>query len=72
MKQVTKIILLLSVLAQIGCGVRGRPQPPLTPAQIGRGQPTFTRDSEDLAFPSVPSPDASPMPRKTLPSGESN
>ena len=43
-----------------GCGVRGRPQPPLTPAEIGRGQPTFKRATEEFAFPDVPSPESAP------------
>lgn len=57
---------------QAGCGVRGRPQAPLTPAQIGRGSPTFTGGSEEFAFPSVPSPGATPAPRKSPPRGEAN
>ncbi len=48
--------------ALTGCGVRGRPQPPLTPAELGRGQPTFKRTSDEFAFPNVPSPDAVPTP----------
>jgi hypothetical protein len=71
MKRLSFALLLLS-FAQAGCGVRGRPQPPLTPAQIGRGQPTFTRDSEEFAFPNVPSPDASPRPRQQRPPGDGN
>lgn len=45
-------ILILGFLMQ-GCGVRGRPQPPTTPPEIGRGQPTFRRATEQLAFPTV-------------------
>jgi hypothetical protein len=49
-----------------GCGVRGKPLPPLTPPEIGRGRPTFHRATEDLAFPQVapvePVPDAEVRP----------
>ena len=40
----------------LGCGVRGRPQPPLTPPELGHGQPTFSRATEEFAFPAVPTP----------------
>lgn len=50
------MVLLLS------CGVRGPPQPPLTPAELGRGQPTFKRATEEFAFPNVPSPSSSAQP----------
>lgn len=43
--------------ALVSCGVRGRPQPPLTPAELGRGQPTFKRATPELAFPDVVSPE---------------
>lgn len=62
------IIRLLSALLIpiffAGCGVRGRPQPPLQPPELGRGQPTFKRASEEFAFAEVPSPEttASPSP----------
>lgn len=58
----------LITLTLVGCGVRGKPQPPLTPAELGRGQPTFKRATEEFAFPNVPSPDAptpTPTPRPT-------
>jgi hypothetical protein len=37
-----------------GCGVRGRPQPPESPPEIGRGQPTFRRATEQFKFLNVP------------------
>ncbi len=40
------------------CGVRGRPQPPLTPAEIGHGQPSFKRSTGEDSFQNIPSPDA--------------
>lgn len=38
------------------CGVRGNPEPPLTPPELGHGEPGFKRASEEFAFPNVPSP----------------
>lgn len=51
------IIPLIFVFVS-ACGVRGKPQPPLTPAEIGRGQPTFKGTTEQFAFPDVPSPES--------------
>ncbi len=51
----SKLILLTIFLLSVpGCGVRGRPQPPETPPEIGRGQPTFRRATEQFKFQSVP------------------
>lgn len=58
------ITFLMIVLTATACGVRGRPQPPLEPAFIGRGKPSFKRATEDYAFPEVPSPEATPEPKK--------
>ncbi len=52
------------------CGVRGAPQPPLTPPELGRGQPTFKRATEGFAFPDVPSPYVVPEPTPTPAQGE--
>lgn len=45
-----KIILLVlaagTTFGVMGCGVKGKPQPPLNPAPIGRGEPTY-QDSKD-------------------------
>lgn len=61
------MVLSISAAAMVcsACGVRGRPQPPLTPAELGRGQPTFKRSTEEYAFPNVPAPEseAAPTPR---------
>ncbi len=65
-----KLLVLLNLILgiSIGCGVKGRPLPPLEPAEIGRGAPTYKRAAE-LAKPSIvpeaggPSP--SPTPRST-------
>ena len=54
-----------AALALIGfssCGVRGDPQPPLTPPELGHGQPGFKRASEEFAFPNVPSSTPAPTP----------
>lgn len=55
-------LMALSSVLSVGCGVRGAPQPPLTPAELGRGQPTFKRATEGFAFPDVPSPYGVPAP----------
>ncbi|MEK2643702.1 hypothetical protein [Bdellovibrio sp. BCCA] len=59
MERLNKIALILVFLLPLGCGVKGRPLPPLNPAPLGRGEPTFkdaqkkptkkstTRDQED-------------------------
>ncbi|WP_347358384.1 hypothetical protein [Bdellovibrio sp.] len=42
MEHLNKTILLaVLTLAISGCGVKGRPLPPLNPAPLGRGEPTF-------------------------------
>jgi len=51
--------LATTALSLAACGVRGRPQPPLTPAELGRGRPSFKRATENYAFPSVTPPDVS-------------
>jgi hypothetical protein len=53
-----QLILTLGVaLFAQGCGVRGDPVPPGTPAELGRGKPNYKRATEDLAFPvSTPPP----------------
>jgi len=66
---VAALTFVLTAVVVAGCGVRGKPQPPLTPPELGRGQPTFKRATEEFAFPNVPSPEASPDARKTLPAG---
>lgn len=36
-----KFSWMIISLILIGCGVKGDPQPPLKPAHLGRGEPTF-------------------------------
>lgn len=66
---ITRSIIVLSVGFTLalgaGCGVRGKPQPPLTPPELGRGEPTFKRATEEYAFPDVPPPGRSPDPRNS-------
>ena len=45
------LILTAAVFLAAGCGVRGDPIPPGTPAELGRGKPNYKRATEDLAFP---------------------
>ena len=48
-----------------GCGVKGKPLPPLEPAEIGRGAPTYKRAAEQAkpsVIPGVSTPKASPTP----------
>lgn len=37
-----------------GCGVRGDPVPPGTPAELGHGQPSYRRATEEFAMPDLP------------------
>jgi hypothetical protein len=45
---VLKNIVILFYLSLLACGVKGRPQPPLTPALLGRGQPSFSKATEKV------------------------
>ena len=49
------IVLLLVAIAAAGCGVKGKPLPPLQPAEIGRGVPTYKRTAEEAKPNLVPS-----------------
>lgn len=76
MKQVVRVIkqtlfILMIVHVLSGCGVRGKPQPPLRPPEIGRGQPTFKRATEEYAFPDVPAPSSQNTPQATPEATES-
>lgn len=48
------IAVSICMFAMIGCGVKGDPIPPGTPAELGRGQPTYKKATEEFAFPDVP------------------
>lgn len=52
MKTLVRLLLtswLISV-GLLGCGVKGKPLPPLTAPQIGRGKPTFASPSERVSI----------------------
>ena len=52
-----KLVCLLAIVAfAVSCGVKGDPVPPGTPAELGRGKPSYRRATEPLAFPVVPPP----------------
>lgn len=40
---ISLFFLAVCVALFAACGVRGRPQPPLTPAEIGNGRPGISR-----------------------------
>lgn len=51
MDQLNKILpVLLLALCVSACGVKGRPLPPLNPAPLGRGEPTF-KDANQIPAP---------------------
>ncbi len=45
------IKILIFALLCTGCGVKGKPQPPLTPALMGRGQPSYSKATESVKIP---------------------
>lgn len=55
MTTLPKILACLMLITSTqGCGVKGRPLPPVKPAELGRGKPTFTRTTEDFRFRNIP------------------
>lgn len=42
MDQLNRFLFFVLLLAVAGCGVKGRPLPPLTPPTLGRGEPTYS------------------------------
>jgi hypothetical protein len=36
------------------CGVKGPPRPPLKPVELGRGQPSFSGATKNMAYDSIP------------------
>ncbi len=57
-----KLVSSLCVVAfiSVGCGVKGKPLPPLEPAQIGRGAPTYKRTAEQAQPTNVLAPSPTP------------
>jgi hypothetical protein len=43
--------ILLFLIFTVGCGVKGDPKPPLMPAEIGRGQPSYRRVLKNVSLP---------------------
>lgn len=43
-----RIFEVIAALVLAGCGVKGDPLPPLTPAELGRGRPTYHRAAEEI------------------------
>lgn len=41
MEFLSKTALIVFFVSALGCGVKGRPLPPLNPAPLGRGEPLF-------------------------------
>lgn len=54
----TIFVLALSVFAvfSASCGVKGKPLPPIEPAHIGRGAPTYKRTAEQARPTIIPTP----------------
>lgn len=48
------VICIMTIGTLVGCGVKGDPIPPATPVELGRGQPTYKRATEEFAFPDIP------------------
>lgn len=58
-----KIFFLGLLLSHgVGCGVKGKPLPPLEPAQIGRGAPTYKRTAEQARPNGLVVPTPAPTP----------
>lgn len=64
-KRITLLMLFVPLFSLQGvlqgCGVKGKPMPPLTAPPIGRGQPTLAQPAED--------PSATPDPRPVKKAG---
>ncbi len=61
------VILLIGFSA---CGVKGDPKPPLVPAAMGHGQPSFKRATKILTPTPVVDPEATPVPKPKNPPSE--
>jgi hypothetical protein len=48
---IRSIMLLLVICLNFSCGVKGKPQPPLNPSQLGRGTPSFNKATENIKIP---------------------
>lgn len=41
------LAFILLVFAELGCGVKGKPMPPLDPPQIGRGDSAYSGSTKN-------------------------
>ncbi len=57
-KLLLKRIGYLMILALVGCGVKGDPQPPSQPPMIGHGEPNYTKNHPKLKLKSESRPDS--------------
>ncbi len=44
----------ISLLGLISCGVKGDPEPPFPPQEMGRGRPTFSGATKDVSLKKQP------------------
>ncbi len=61
------LIFYCLIVFSLSCGVRGRPQPPKTPAEIGRGQPTFSRAMKTIDATGAPNKEPDTPAKKVTP-----
>jgi len=50
-----KSLVFIILILFTACGVKGKPQPPLDPPPLGRGEPVFTRATQDIQLQKKPS-----------------
>lgn len=48
------VVLGLTIVLLMGCGVKGDPMPPEQPTELGRGRPTYKRAVEQIQLPNMP------------------
>lgn len=48
------LTVILGMLLVTGCGVKGKPMPPLEPVELGRGTPTYKRTAEQAKPATIP------------------
>jgi len=48
------LFILISFTSLEGCGVKGKPQPPLTAPVLGRGEPNFSKATEKVKLKQKP------------------
>ncbi|PIS10162.1 MAG: hypothetical protein COT73_10870 [Bdellovibrio sp. CG10_big_fil_rev_8_21_14_0_10_47_8] len=43
-------LFFIAIATLFGCGVKGLPQPPLTPPTLGHGEPTYSRATKGMTI----------------------